>query len=388
MEQILARLLAATYGAFLPRIILPQIAMQLDPNDPSRPVGIGENKLWQADAGTSVEVKAGDTDAASPADASKAYDMVRTWRDNTMAFDDDQPIRTMQFNSPFMEKLDSRVRRLVADLEKDVFLNVITTGILKGAGIRFVGSGGLTGGGSDSAVLLQKFNENFTQGAQVALAEADLPLDDHIALLAPQDVGYIRSIPAITEADKRGEGASRVQTWEIGTYNGARFFGTTNLPLLGGKGTYSTPQADGAHAKEATEVATTGVSGNPLWDVITFGNDKNKYIVTGYDNGYNLTLHKPLAAQVADDAVIKLASPAGGWRPSLVYSRECFQYQPLSTESEVTRAAGFMDWERDVSSGLELQMEAKRKNHRTQFIASAGLWSGIIPAGFDIQVPA
>ena len=51
-------------------------------------------------------------------------------------------------------------------------------------------------------------------------------------------------------------------------------------------------------------------------------------------------------------------------------------------------AAGFVDFQQDPESGLELFLEAKRGKRMTQFDVSSGLYSGIVPDAFEVLVPA
>lgn len=389
LSQILARMVASMYEAFLPMNKLGQCAYRQVDNNEGMPADPDEVKMWQSDAGTVANKTYGGAPTfAADNDASQTYPMRLVDKKNMMPWADNRIVQTIRHPTVFDQRMSSFVRNLWSQIEKEVFGYAFTQAASEG-NVRFVGTAGIAGGATQLAKDLA-FQTNVIEGGQVDLDERDVPDGERILLLSPKDRGQVRGASRMAEADKTGDPMA-VQTWDIGVDNfGIMYKGSNNLPRYGVEAIAATVLVDGAASAGDTTIDIDGEGKNnvKVGHIITFGAATDKYIVVAR-SGDTLTLHTGLAADVANNATVNAVANTVGWRPSMLFDRASFGYVPrLFAQSASIMAAGFVDWQQDPESGLELMLEAKRGENQTQFDVSSGLYAGIIPDAFQVLVPA
>ena len=375
LSQILAVMVAAMYEAFLPMNKLGQCAYRQEDNTSQDPANPAEVKLWQSDEGTVEDVTYGGAPSfVADTDNSKTYPMRLTEKVNQMPWSDKRLLEVMKVDSIFAQRMSSFVRNMWSKVEQGVFHYAFVQAATAG-NVRFVGTTGLAGGTTQLEKDLA-FQTNLIEGAQVALDDRNIPDGERVCLLSPKDRGQVRGASRMAEADKTGA-PSAVQTWDIAVDNfGIMYKGSNNLPKYGAETIAATVLVDGAATAGDTTIQIDGVGKNNVnvGHIVAFGG-AGKYIVVDVlveSSENTLTLHAPLAAAVANNVAVTAIASTANWRPSLLYDKASFAYVPRVFSNEMTiQAAGFVDFQRDSESGLELFLEAKRGKRMTQFDVSS-----------------
>ena len=392
LSQILAVMVASMYEAFLPMNKLGACAYRQMDNTSQNPANPAEVKMWQSDAGTVADKTYGGSPSfSSESDGSKTYPMKLVEKINKFPWNDSHLLQIIQEPTVFNQRMMSFVRNMWSQVEHDVFDYCFTQAAAAGR-IRFVGTSGIAGGNTQLAKDLA-FQTNVVEGGMVDLDDRNVPDGERILLLSPKDRGQVRGATRMAEADKTGDPMA-VQTWDIAVDNfGIMYKGSNNLPKYGTEAIAGTVLVDGAVTAGAKTVTIdgTGYANVKVGHIISLGG-AGKYIVVAVSEGTNentLTLHTGVAADVANNAAVAAIASTTNWRPSMLFDRASFGYVPRIFASAATiMTAGFVDFQQDPESGLELFLEAKRGNNMTQFDVSSGLYAGIIPDAFQILVPA
>ena len=235
------------------------------------------------------------------------------------------------------------------------------------------------------------FQTNLIEGAQVDLDDRNIPDGERVCLLSPKDRGQVRG-PAAWPRPTRPAHRAPCRRGILRWITSHHVQGLEQPAQVRSEAIAATVLVDGAATAGDTTIQIDGVGKNNVnvGHIIAFGG-AGKYIVVDVlveSSENTLTLHAPLAAAVANNVAVTAIASTANWRPSFLYDKASFAYVPRVFANEATIvAAGFVDFQRDEESGLELFLEAKRGNNMTQFDVSSGLYSGIVPDAFEVLVP-